>query len=62
MPVLYAPDLGVSGLDNTDVISRDKVFSRECDSKEEEIDVAVVFHPEIVFYKVFSITVGKLTF
>lgn len=61
MLVLYAPDLGVSGLDYTDIISRDDGFCRECGSNKEEIDEAIVFYPEIVFYKVFSITVGMST-
>ena len=63
--VLYAPELGPTGLDDGDVITRFQVYCREqhCDPSDptsvENMDEAIPFFPEVVFYKVFSIKVGK---
>lgn len=62
--MLYAPDLGQSGLDFS-IKRRYEVFCQEGgsgsnDSAEllQDMDDTLPFYPEIVSYRVFSITVG----
>ena len=64
--VLYAPDLGPTGLDIAKLASRFEVYKKENalgDGHSEKMmlknmDDVIPFYPEIVCYKVFSITVG----
>jgi hypothetical protein len=62
--VLYAPDLGVAGLDTEDVKSRFEVYrieyhvaGDEPSTVQRDMDETIPFYPEIVCYRVFSITV-----
>ena len=68
LTVLYAPDLGPTGLDVEKLVTRYDVYFEEvgqgsCDVSQDvlrqEMDEVIPFHPETVFYAVFSITVGK---
>lgn len=67
--VLYAPHLGAAGLDDTDVKDRFEVFRVEYHVEDEDqsitwrdMDETIPFYPEVVFYRVFSIAVGKTPF
>lgn len=66
--MLYAPDLGPSGLDDEKLVTRYDVYLQEVvegssnlsqEVHHRDMDEVVPFHPETVFYAVFSITVGK---
>ena len=63
--VLYSPKLGPTWLDSSDIKTRVEVYCKEYRSDKDDpstmqdMDDTIPFYPEIVFYSVFSITIGE---
>ena len=56
--VLYSPCLGTEGLDPEVKVSREEVYLQE-KFKVGSVDVPFPWYPEVVEYRISSITVGN---